>query len=131
VSEDEQVVQADERSPLLYYAGLPKSHIPGTMAELRFPAPFAYAADKYLNVRIPYCASGYTRGGEAAAKDAPLRNNFYTRPARRSSAGGGYSTIDDLLKFVYALESGELLIPNFQAQASAPGATDQPWGVAV
>jgi CubicO group peptidase (beta-lactamase class C family) len=77
---------------------------------------------------VPNCASGYTRGGEAAAKDAPLRNNFYTRPARGSSAGGGYSTIDDLLKFVHALESGELLIPNFQAQASAPGATDQPSG---
>jgi LmbE family N-acetylglucosaminyl deacetylase len=60
-----QVVQADERSPLLYYAGLPRSHMPGTMAELRFPAPFAYTADKYLNVRIPYSKQDEARAREA------------------------------------------------------------------
>jgi len=43
-------------------------------------------------------AVGYTRrmGGE-------VRDNVYTRPARGSSAGGGYSTAPDLLKFAQAV----------------------------
>jgi len=36
---------------------------------------------------------------------------MYTRPARGSSAGGGYSTADDLLKLVSALEAGKLSAP--------------------
>jgi len=62
-----QVAQADERSPLLYYAGLPRSQMPGAMAELRFPAPFAFTADKYLNVRIPYSKQDEARAREALA----------------------------------------------------------------
>ncbi len=48
-------------------------------------------------------ATGYTQtpGG--------LRSNVYELPARGSSAGGGYSTADDLLKFARALEGGRLL----------------------
>jgi CubicO group peptidase (beta-lactamase class C family) len=55
-------------------------------------------------------AIGYTREG-AASRDR--RNNFYTRPARGSSAGGGYSTVEDLLKFTIALEKNKLLSPEF------------------
>lgn len=57
---------------------------------------------------ISNIASGYTRN---ASNDGLLRNNFYTRPARGSSAGGGYSTVEDLLKFALALETGKLAIP--------------------
>jgi CubicO group peptidase (beta-lactamase class C family) len=64
----------------------------------------------------PNCASGYSRPRE----NSPLINNFYTRAARGSSAGGGYSTVDDLLKFANALESGELRIPDFQSQTGPP-----------
>ncbi len=48
-------------------------------------------------------ATGYTQtpGG--------LRSNVYELPARGSSAGGGYSTARDLLKFARALEAGRLL----------------------
>ena len=77
---------------------------------------------------VPNCASGYTRQAEGGAKDAPLRNNFYTRPARGSSAGGGYSTIDDMLKFARALESGELVMPNFRAPARASASPNRPPG---
>ncbi|MBO0798235.1 MAG: beta-lactamase family protein, partial [Blastocatellia bacterium] len=73
---------------------------------------------------VPNRASGYTqpgstRGGGAATKattqagELPLVNNIYQLPARGSSAGGGYSTIDDLLKYARAIDSGELQIPNF------------------
>lgn len=43
---------------------------------------------------VPKRAHGYTRG-----EDGVLRENIYSRPARGSSAGGGYSTVHDLLKF--------------------------------
>lgn len=55
----------------------------------------------------PSIASGYTRGD--GPNPGPLRNNIYTRPARGSSAGGGYSTVGDLARFVSALRDGRLL----------------------
>jgi len=39
------------------------------------------------------------------------RKNIYTRPARGSAAGGGYSTAGDLLKFIEALYSFQFLSP--------------------
>ncbi len=57
-------------------------------------------------------ASGYTRtwDGEEHPNE-PRRGNIYTRPARGSSAGGGYSTADDLLKLVLALKADRLSAP--------------------
>ena len=51
----------------------------------------------------PNTAIGYTRGGEDAPPDAPLHPNTAELPGRGSSAGGGYSTAEDLLKFLKAL----------------------------
>jgi D-alanyl-D-alanine carboxypeptidase len=51
------------------------------------------------------CAIGYTRED---SKD-PLRPNVDTLPYRGTSAGGGYSTVTDLLRFATALESHKLL----------------------
>jgi len=64
----------------------------------------------------PNMASGYTREG---AGDGPRRNNMYTRPARGSSAGGGYATAEDLLKFSIALQTGKLRLPNFRESIAA------------
>lgn len=55
----------------------------------------SYETDAIVSKR----AAGYTRGGMHAPKDAPLRSNIYTKPAKPSSAGGGYSTAMDLLRF--------------------------------
>jgi CubicO group peptidase (beta-lactamase class C family) len=63
-------------------------------------------------------ASGYTRDPEN--ESAPRRNNIYTRPARGSSAGGGYSTAGDLLKFANALKSGKIKNPAFEKDAPQP-----------
>ncbi len=52
---------------------------------------------------VPNLAVGYTRKG-----GGDLRDNVYTRPARGSSAGGGYSTAPDLLKYVDALVANRL-----------------------
>ena len=51
----------------------------------------------------PNTAIGYTRGGEDAPASAPLRPNTEELPGRGSSAGGGYSTAQDLLAFLKAL----------------------------
>ncbi len=55
-------------------------------------------------------ASGYTRNWDDGEHgDEPRRSNIYTRPARGSSAGGGYSTAMDLFRFAQALRAGKLL----------------------
>ncbi|HKQ77625.1 MAG TPA: serine hydrolase [Blastocatellia bacterium] len=52
----------------------------------------------------PNLATGYTRGANGVRV-----SNVYTKPARGSSAGGGYSTAEDLLKFTIALRTNKLL----------------------
>ena len=51
----------------------------------------------------PNTAIGYTRGGQDAPPSAPLHPNTAELPGRGSSAGGGYSSAEDLLKFLKAL----------------------------
>ncbi|MEW6757919.1 MAG: serine hydrolase domain-containing protein [Acidobacteriota bacterium] len=70
----------------------------------------SYEAD----VPVSNLAEGYTREwGKAEHAGEPPRSNVYSRPARGSSAGGGYSTAPDLLKFAGALKAGRLLGPGF------------------
>jgi D-alanyl-D-alanine carboxypeptidase len=55
---------------------------------------------------------GYTVG------DKGPRSNADSLPWRGTAAGGGYSTGDDLLRFVQALQTGTLLSPERLAQAT-------------
>ena len=48
-------------------------------------------------------AIGYTTGSQDAPAGTPLHPNTQELPGRGSSAGGGYSTAQDLLKFLKAL----------------------------
>ena len=57
-------------------------------------------------------ANGYTNRN---SKNERV-NNINTRPFRGSSAGGGYSTAEDLLKFSLAIKSGKLSIPDDDGQ---------------
>lgn len=71
----------------------------------------------------PNLATGYTRRSSEAGK---LVSNIYTAPARGSSAGGGYATAEDLLKFARALQSNKLPAPErlrgaFGIAGGAPG----------
>src|SRR5262245_34428592 len=66
----------------------------------------AYAQDAV----VPNRAVGYTRGERGpAGADKPLHPNIYALPARSSSAGGGYSTAMDLLRFDQAMRGDKLL----------------------
>ena len=55
-------------------------------------------------------ANGYTFRSSTARSEQRV-SNIATRPARGSSAGGGYSTLGDMLKFVNGIESGKLPVP--------------------
>ncbi|MBI3668029.1 MAG: beta-lactamase family protein [Acidobacteria bacterium] len=55
-------------------------------------------------VQVPNRSLGYTRMGGGA-----LRPNNDTLPVRGTSAGGGYSTVEDLLRFANALLGHKLL----------------------
>lgn len=69
------------------------------------------------DVPTPNLASGYTHLG---SESGPRRNNIYTRPAKGSSAGGGYSTAGDLLKFANAMDAGKIKNPAFEEDAPKP-----------
>lgn len=63
------------------------------------------------DVPVPNLAEGYTResGPSGQSVPGPRRNNIYSRPARGSAAGGGYSTAEDLLRFANAVLADKLL----------------------
>lgn len=82
------------------------------------PAGMLHSGYYFKDESQPFRAHGYTMRGDTA--DLPeLTDNFAQLPARGSSAGGGYSTVGDLLAFVNASESGQL-----------PGADSGPMGIA-
>ena len=65
------------------------------------------------DVAVPGRAHAYTRKDEGAWTDAAD-----TLPYRGTSAGGGYSTAGDLLKFARALQAGKLLSRALLAEAT-------------
>jgi CubicO group peptidase (beta-lactamase class C family) len=65
---------------------------------------------------------GYTRVGGGA-----LRPNTDTLPYRGTSAGGGYSTVEDLSKFATALQTHKLLNPQYTEMLTT-GRVDTPMG---
>lgn len=65
------------------------------------------------SVDVPKRASGYTKGPSGWTSNAD------TLPFRGMAAGGGYSTVGDLLRFARALESGKLLAPDLLKEATS------------
>ena len=64
---------------------------------------------------VPDLAIGYMRMNDQGRPDpsVPLRENTSIRPAKGSPAGGGYSTVEDMLRFSFALYSHKLLSPKY------------------
>ena len=56
----------------------------------------------------PQTAIGYTRGGPGASSTAALTGNGGILPGRGTAAGGGYTTIGDLKRFLGALRKGTI-----------------------
>jgi CubicO group peptidase (beta-lactamase class C family) len=71
--------------------------------------------DSYeTDVPVANLAEGYTRNWDDVERTSgPRRRNIYTRPARGSAAGGGYSTAPDLLRFTEALVGDRLSSPPY------------------
>jgi len=63
---------------------------------------------------VPKRAAGYMR------RNGSWQPNTETLPWRGTSAGGGYSTTKDLLRFAQALESGTLISKKMLAEATTP-----------
>ncbi|WP_337968733.1 serine hydrolase domain-containing protein [uncultured Flavobacterium sp.] len=59
-----------------------------------------------LDNAIPNLATGYTMSLEEPGQ---WKNNIYSNLAKGTPAGGGYSTVDDLLSFANALQNNRLL----------------------
>jgi CubicO group peptidase (beta-lactamase class C family) len=62
----------------------------------------SYETDKV----VPNIATGYSR---SISKDGSLSSNLFFNPAMGSSAGGGYSTAEDMLNFSNCLVHYQLL----------------------
>ncbi len=84
------------------------------------PAGMTNTAWYEADMPVSDLADGYTLEG---AGDGARRKNIYTRPARGSAAGGGYSTLDDLLKYAQALAAGKFGTPqsDLGVAGGAPG----------
>jgi D-alanyl-D-alanine carboxypeptidase len=68
------------------------------------------------SVEVPERAVGYLR----LSPGGTWEPNTYTLPWRGTAAGGGYSTVGDLLRFAQALGSGRLLSKATLAEATRP-----------
>jgi D-alanyl-D-alanine carboxypeptidase len=69
------------------------------------------------SVEVPGRAVGYMRSSPSGGAWEP---NTDTLPWRGTAAGGGYSTVGDLLRFAQALGSGRLLSKATLAEATRP-----------
>ncbi|HKC64122.1 MAG TPA: serine hydrolase domain-containing protein, partial [Pyrinomonadaceae bacterium] len=63
--------------------------------------------------KVPNLAIGYTNMGPSGPQPGPRRENTPTLPGKGSAAGGGYSTVEDMLKFADSLLTHKLLNPKY------------------
>jgi D-alanyl-D-alanine carboxypeptidase len=77
---------------------------------------------------VPNRAVGYTRASPGGGAWLP---NTDTLPWRGTAAGGGYSTVGDLLRFAQALGSGRLISKATLAEATRPHAQQYGYGFGV
>jgi CubicO group peptidase (beta-lactamase class C family) len=74
---------------------------------------------------VPHRAIGYMRSGDAWVA------NTDTLPWRGTAAGGGYSTVGDLMRFAQALNSGRLISQATLTEATRPHQLDYGYGFDV
>jgi CubicO group peptidase (beta-lactamase class C family) len=77
------------------------------------------------NENVPSRSLGYLR------QNGSWISNADTLPWRGMAAGGGYSTVGDLLRFALALESGKLISKTMLAQATTSQSQQYGYGFAI
>jgi len=75
---------------------------------------------------VPKRSVGYTTMGPAGPK--PLGPNTDTLPCRGTAAGGGYSSVGDLIRFSDSLKEGKILDLNLLAEATQAQAPNGSYG---
>lgn len=93
------------------------------------PAGMVHTDAFALDQETPNLATGYTR----APGETEWRNNLFEHVIKGGPAGGGYSTVSDLLNFAQALTNNELLGAAMTTAVTAPkvqadGAFDAHYG---
>ena len=91
------------------------------------PAGMTSSGSEPENQPVQNRSMGYTKMSEKADKASDLHLNTDTLPYRGTSAGGGYSTVEDLLKFASALQSHKLLNEHY-TELLTSGKVDTPRG---
>jgi CubicO group peptidase (beta-lactamase class C family) len=84
------------------------------------PSGMTDTAAYELDAGVPNLAWGYTRYDAEYNETGEIRNNSFLMPMRGGPAGGGYSTVDDLLRFSNALLEHKLLSAASTDLALAP-----------
>ncbi len=87
------------------------------------PAGMTHTDSRPRADHVPTRAIGYTRDKTG------LVPNTDGMPWSGTSAGGGYSTVRDLLLFAQALQSGKLLAPELLHEATQPGPMHPNYGM--
>jgi D-alanyl-D-alanine carboxypeptidase len=82
--------------------------------------------------KVDDLAMGYTSMGppdqQPAPEPGPRVANTATLAGKGSSAGGGYSTVEDMLRFANALNANKLLTPEFTEIVFTGGGAQRPAG---
>lgn len=89
------------------------------------PAQMNSTASLPESESVPRRAPGYMN------RDGKWVRNTDTLPWRGTAAGGGYSTVGDLLRFAEALQAGKLISRDLFAQATRPQALGYGYGFGV
>jgi D-alanyl-D-alanine carboxypeptidase len=80
-------------------------------------APAGMHATGDYEVNVPGLSVPYTRGGPGSTPTGPLTSALDMLPDRGTSAGGGYSTVGDFLRFATALATDRLLNAQYTTMA--------------
>jgi D-alanyl-D-alanine carboxypeptidase len=80
---------------------------------------------------LPETESVSNRAAGYLSRNNAWVSNADTLPWRGMSAGGGYSTVDDLFRFAMALESGKLISNTMLAEATTSKSQQYGYGFAI
>jgi D-alanyl-D-alanine carboxypeptidase len=76
------------------------------------PAGMMNTDSYFMDAVTPNLATGYTHPEN---DNKTWISNIYTAPGRGSSAGGGYSTVDDMFNLIQALRYAKILSPRYSS----------------